>query len=157
MTRRSRTLRGATLVASVLLLLGPSAVAASTAGAIPASKCTQAIVISGLAFGPGTVVPGGTSTARLSGMNCTRHAQSVTVTWLGHYAGSSLTGCPAIDPLPQSVAVAASSTMKAHVSYGVPKACVAKSLVVSTRITGAQGKVIARKSASLRIAHKKVG
>lgn len=114
------------------------------------------IVVTTLAFGPVTVHPGGTSTARLSGMNCTRHAQQATLTWLGHYSGSGATGCPVIDPIAEAISVPASSALKAHLAYTVLAGCTAKFLMVTARLSGASGALVADKTARLHIAQKRV-
>ena len=144
--------RARAVAACVMLLVGASIVTGPGAGAIPASKCTGVLTISSVAFGPGTVVPGLSSTARLTAMNCTHHTQSFTVTWLGRYVGSDVTGCPVIDPLAQPISVASRATLRAHLAYTVPKTCAATSLAVTARIA-AKGKVVAHKTGSLRIAH----
>jgi hypothetical protein len=145
--------RRSVLIGFIVTLSGAWAAASAPAGAIPASACTRPIVISRLAFGPGTVVPGGQSTARLSGMNCTKHVQSANIQWEGQFTGPNRTGCPIIDPFPASVSVPAHKQLKAQVTYLVPNGCSAKSLVVTARVTDKAGKRIANKTATLRIAH----
>src|SRR4051812_32054507 len=72
--------RAYAFVACAMLVLG-STVWASPARAITSEACNQPIVVARLAFGPGTIPRGGSSTARLSGRNCTRHPRSVTIFW----------------------------------------------------------------------------
>jgi len=141
-----------------MLVVGSAIVdgAGAGAGAIPASACTHAVVVSTFAFGPGTVRPGGKSTARLAGMNCTKHAQTVTLTWQGRYSAGAADGCPIIDPLVQAVSVPARTALAAHLTYAVPEACTAKLLTVTVRVVDKSGATLANKSAELHIAHKRI-
>src|SRR4249920_3866743 len=127
--------RGQLLTLIVMVGLGSFAVSGAPAGAIPGSGCTRPIVISRLAFGPGTILPSQKSTARLAGRNCTKHPRPVTITWTGHFEGVTTTGCPIIDPLVQKITVPKASALLAHVAYLVPKGCTATALVVNAKLT----------------------
>jgi hypothetical protein len=143
------------LTVCLMLIVGSTIVDGAGAGAIPASACTRVVVVGTFAFGPGTVRPGGTATARLAGMNCTKHAQTVTLTWEGRYSAGAANGCPIIDPLVQAVSVAARTALAAHLAFAVPEACTAKLLTVTVRVVEQSGATLANKTAELRIAHKR--
>jgi hypothetical protein len=128
-----------------------STVSASPAGAITGEACNQPIVVARLAFGPGTVAHGQSSTARLSGRNCTRHPRTIGVAYTGTFSGNGAIGCPIIDPLRKTIKVPAASALTDAVRYTVPVACTAKRLTVSARVTDAAGRLIRVKTAELRI------
>ena len=135
----------------VVCMLGSTIGPVSAAGAITREACNQPMVVARLAFGPGTVARGQSSTARLSGRNCTRHPHTVDITWTGKFSGATTAGCPIIDPLRQSVAVPAASHLSAALRYLVPAGCRATTLTASARVTDAAGKLIRTKTATLRI------
>jgi len=143
--------RPAALAASVVFALGSSVFLAPAARAITKEACNQPVVVARLAFGPGTIPRGGSSTARLSGRNCTRHPRTVTITWTGKFSGNGAVYCPAIDPLREQVTVPAASHLGASLRFVVPAACSATTLTATARVTDARGKLIRLKTASLRI------
>jgi hypothetical protein len=146
--------RGRLLALIGIVGLGSLAFTGTPAGAIPGSGCTRPIVITRLAFGPGTILPSQKSTARLAGRNCTKHPRSVSIQWSGSFSGTSTTGCPVFDPFVQTITVPKTSALLAHVVYLVPKGCEATVLTVNARVTDAKSAVISNKHASLRIAHR---
>ena len=148
--------RGAAFAACVLFLFGSSVASSAPVGAIPGSGCTRPIVISRLAFGPGTILPSQQSMARLAGRNCTKHPKTVKVAWSVRYTGASTAGCPAIAPSVQTITVPGGKGLAAKNAYVVPKGCEATALVVNAKLTDKGGKVISNKTATLRIAHKPV-
>jgi len=89
-------------------------------------------------------------------MNCTRHAQQATLTWLGHYSSPAATGCPAVDPIAETISVPASRALRAYLAYTVLVGCTAKLLTVTARLTGASGTVLAAKTARLHIVQERV-
>jgi len=135
-----------------MLVLGSTVFTAPGAHAITKEACNQPIVVARLGFGPGTVPHGGSSTARLSGRNCTRHPRAVTILWTGKFSGNGATNCPVFDPLRQKLTVPASSALTASLRFVVPFACTATALTASTRVTdGKSGTLIRIKTATLRI------
>ena len=144
--------RSYALAACATLVLGSTVFVAPGAHAITKEACNQPIVVARLAFGPGTIPRGGTSTARLSGRNCTRHPRAVTIMWTGKFSGNGAANCPVIDPLQQTLTVPAASALTASLRFVVPAACRAKLLTASARVTdGKSGKLIRTKTAELRI------
>jgi hypothetical protein len=139
------------LAACVAFVLGSTVFLAPTAGAITKEACNQPIVVARLAFGPGTIPRGQSSTARLSGRNCTRHRRTVTITWTATFSGNQAAGCPVIDPLRQNVTVPAASALTASLRYLVPAGCTATRLTATARVTNAAGNLIRSKTADLRI------
>ena len=136
------------------LALGLLAVAMPSADAVPRGRCNHPVVVTTLEFGPSIVAPGGTSTVRLSGRNCSRSPQQVTVTWTASFTGDT-TGCPVIDPLPpRTLTIARGQGLRDHQTYTVPAACAADTLKATARVTDKTGKRISTKSAALRIRHK---
>jgi hypothetical protein len=151
-------LRRSLLVAAMLLVPAALAAAPATlaAASVPASHaptCSGVIQITRLAFTPPAVTPGGTSTANLAARNCTGTSQQTTAVWLGRFVGSGTgipPGCPAIDPLAESVAFAPHGQFRSGVSYLVPATCTATQLQVTVELEQG-GTVLAEATADLTI------
>jgi len=138
-----------------LAIVGVTAAASINAdGAVPrpgAAACSGTIAITELRFVPPSVTRGGTSTAHVVAHNCTGRTQSTELTWLGQFKGKHISGCPAIDPLPESATFTSRGTVKAKLSYELPTSCTASQLQVTTRFTGSGGTQLAVRSAALSI------
>ena len=138
------------LVVCALFVFGSTAYV-SPAHAITGAACNLPVVVARLGFGPGTIPRGGSSTARLSGRNCTRHPRTVNIMWTGAFSGNGAANCPVIDPLRQKVTVPASSALSVALRFVVPAACRATRLTASARVTDARGQLIRTKTAYVRI------
>lgn len=132
------------------LAVAAAALAATVAGAgtpaaaaVPPTPCPAPVVLGGLAFDPPSVVAGGTSQATLTTTNCTGQTQTVSQTWTGRFLSGSSTGipagCPAIDPLPRSVALAPHAQVRTTTGYLVFAGCTADRLRLT--VTVSQGGV----------------
>src|SRR5262249_50741878 len=121
----------------------------------PTPTPTSCVVkIKRLRFRPAQVSPGQSSTVHLRVRNCTDVPQPVTVTWLGSWVGASPgfpIGCPTIDPLAEPLTVPAAATARAHLQVLALQGCTATGLVETARVTGANGAVLAQRSATLAI------
>ncbi len=141
------------LTTGAVFLVGASVTAVPGAGAVPRGACDRPVLVTTLAFGPSVVAPGGTSTVRLSGRNCSRREQQVTVTWIGTFTGDR-TGCPAIDPVARALTIPRGAGLRDQQTYLVLSGCAADKLSVTARVTDKTGKRIKQKTADLRIVQK---
>jgi len=110
--------------------------------------------ITAMRFHPPHVSPGGTSVVRLQARNCTTQAQTVTVTWVGQFVGTTAgvpAGCPVIDPVAQSLSFAPRGRATASLGFTVPVSCTATTLTETARLSDTAGNVIAQKTANLTI------
>jgi hypothetical protein len=142
-------------MAGMILTAGSLLATPATGAAKPqtGTACTGIVQITGLAFTPSSVNPGGTATAGLNARNCTGQRQVATATWLGRFIGSSVgipAGCPVLDPLPQPVTFAPYGRVRTSVGYQVPASCTAVDLQISVRIQQG-GTVLAQQTADLAI------
>lgn len=130
---------GSTNIASNRPLTPSHAIAAATAQlcATPGE-----IAIQHFAFNPAVIPRGGESVATLTAMNCTNQSLSATETWVGYFVGpngSVASGCPALDPLVENVAVPPNGTFVSSVRYTVPASCTATQLIVIADIYAGSG------------------
>lgn len=124
--------------AAALLTAGPAVAAAPAT--VPPTTCSGVVRIDGFAFDPPEIAPGGSSTATLAATNCTASSQTVSETWYGTWLSSSGTtgipsGCPAIDPLPRTVAFAPHQSLGTSSAWYVFPGCTANGLRLTVRIT----------------------
>lgn len=160
---------------TVLLLTTPALLGLGLAAAGPADAASTArpaavvcpaastpyswpISVYGFSFNPGSVSPGESSTAVLVTANCTMQpvdtVQQWTGQWLAPASAAAPTGCPAIDPLVQSVDYAPGSEVIQKEPYTVPAGCTATELQVTVQIASPTGSAlpIATATATLKIA-----
>ena len=146
MTRRLLVLAS---LAALFAGVAPIAVDAASA-----SGPACVVKITAMQFHPRHVAPGGSSVVHLKVKNCTREPQKATLTWLGEFTGPTPgipAGCPAIDPLGQPLDLGPRGALPASLGYLVFPSCTATGLSATARITGADGTVLAEKTALLRI------
>jgi hypothetical protein len=105
-------LAAAMLVVPLGAMLAPGAANAATTAA-----CTGGVAVSQFAFNPPSVPPGGNSPLTLVLQNCTSQAIQGSTAWYGQYSGQ---GCPVLDPIPYSYAIAPGGTYTLTNSYGDP-------------------------------------
>jgi hypothetical protein len=139
---------------AMALLLGPApgVAGAASSSAPKASACV--VAITSLHFHPRHVAAGGSAVVRVTARNCTHQPQTVTLTWLGQFAGPQPgipPGCPAMDPVGQRSNVKPRGTFKAKLGVQVFTSCTATSLSETARLTGTGGTVLAEQTAALRI------
>ncbi|MFC0437653.1 hypothetical protein [Kutzneria buriramensis] len=144
-----RLVAGMVLAALALVAAPANALAA---GPVPPT-CTQIVRITGLAFTPPTVAPGGASAANLSLQNCTPGPEVVTATWTGRFVGADggiPVGCPVLDPLLQKATLGPYGDFHSAVTYTVPGSCAATQLQVTVRIQQ-DTRILDQRTAALRI------
>ena len=140
--------------AAAVSSVGGAASAASAPAAVgPACTTTQTIELTSLIWQPPSVLPGQSSRAIATALNCTGVPQQASEQWLGRFVGPTGNfppGCPVIDPLILSVNLPPHGSATSSVGYLVPSGCTATGLVVTVEVIQ-QGKVIAQRSADLII------
>jgi hypothetical protein len=121
-------LAAATLVVPLGAMLAPGAANAATT-----ATCTGGVAVSQFAFNPPSVPPGGNSALTLVLQNCTSQAIAGSTAWFGTYAGQ---GCPALDAIPFSYAIAAGGTYTLTNTFGDPgfSGCHPTSLRISANV-----------------------
>jgi hypothetical protein len=139
-----------TVLAALAVVAAPAD--ALAAGPVPPT-CTQIVRITGLAFTPPAVAPGGASAANLALHNCTPSSEAVTATWLGRFVGADggiPAGCPVLDPLPQRATLGPYGDFHSAVTYTVPASCTATQLQVTVRVQQ-DTRILDQRTAALRI------
>jgi hypothetical protein len=102
----------ATVVVPLTAMLAPSAANAATTAA-----CTGGVAVSQFAFNPPSVPPGSDSALTLVLQNCTSQTIQGSTAWYGQYTGQ---GCPVLDAIPYSYAIAPGGTYTLTNRYGDP-------------------------------------
>src|SRR5580698_2124447 len=146
------------LLAALMVIIGSGltvTAASGTAAASPSACPVSAVIeITSFAFNPPAVVPGRSSTATLTAVNCTDQSQQTSETWSGQWTGPSTgipAGCPAIDPVALPVTFPPNGTVSTSVTYSVPSSCTATQLAVTVDIYGNNGVLLAHGTAILQI------
>jgi hypothetical protein len=125
---RRLLLTAALMVVPLAAILAPSAASAATTEA-----CTGGVVVSQFAFNPPSVPLGSGSPLTLVLRNCTSRPIQGSTAWYGQYSGQ---GCPVLDPVSYSYAIAAGGTYTLTNSYGDPgfSGCQPAALKVSANV-----------------------
>jgi hypothetical protein len=125
---RRLLLTAATLVVPLAAILAPSSASAATTAA-----CTGGVAVSQFAFNPPSVPPGSRSPLTLVLQNCTSQAIQGSTAWYGQYTGQ---GCPVLDPVSYSYAIAPRGTYTLTNSYGDPgfSGCQPTALKISANV-----------------------
>jgi hypothetical protein len=147
------------LLTGLMIIVGSGLMVTAVSGTAAASPSvcsvsSDVIQIASFAFNPSAVVPGGSSTATLTAVNCTDESQQTNQTWSGRFVGSSTgipPGCPVIDPISLPVTFPPNGTVSSDVTYSVPSSCTASQLVVTADIYGSNGALLAEGTAILEI------
>jgi hypothetical protein len=147
------------LLAALMVIIGSGltvTAASGTAAASPSACPVSAVIeITSFAFNPPAVVPGRSSTATLTAVNCTGQSQQTSETWSGQWTGPSTgtppAGCPVIDPVALPVTFPPNGTVSTSITYSVPSACSATKLTVTSDIYGNNGVLLAHGTAVLQI------
>lgn len=148
------------LVAASLVLTCAAALSA-VGGAAQAAQspavgggCTstaQTIYLTSLIWSPASVLPGQSSEATATAVNCTNVTQSAGEEWLGRFVGPTggfPAGCPVIDPYIRSIALPPHAIVSDATGYLVPSGCTATGLIVTVDILQ-NGVVVSTRSAEL--------
>jgi hypothetical protein len=147
------------LLAALMIIVGGgltvTAVSGTAAASPSACPVSAVIEITSFAFSPPTVVPGQSSTATLTAVNCTDLSQQTSETWSGQWSAPSTsaapTGCPAIDPFALPVTFPPDGSVSTSETYSVPSSCTATQLIVTVDIRGIDGALLAHGTAVLQI------
>jgi hypothetical protein len=150
-----RFLRG---VAVVALLAGIGVVAGPAAAGAAPCMGTAPIQINSMAFIPTSVAPGQSSTVTAVVQNCTNQAFTTANVgssyWYGIFTTPRATGiapgCPAVDPLPQTLSVPAGGQVSVSSTWRVVSSCTATLFTASYHVTSSDG-VSVTASATLTI------
>ena len=137
-----------------VVVIAVALVGVSPSAAASAATPSCVVKISAMGFRPRHVAPGGTSVVRVKAWNCTKQAQTATLTWIGQFVGPGPglpAGCPVIDPVAQPITVAPRAQFTSSLGFTVFSACTATSLSATARLTDSTGSVLAAKTATLII------
>jgi hypothetical protein len=143
----------AVLAGAGLASAGTAALVAQPAAAAGPCTTAQTIQIADLSFHPPAVLPGQTSDAVATLVNCTDQTQSARAQWEGRFvdpSGNFPPGCPVIDPISLPVSLPPLGSQSSTVGYLVPASCEATGLVVTVQVIQ-NGVVVAQRSADLVI------